>query len=388
MSERAPTPVHPVVPPLSAALAAPADSPWRDVPAADWRDWRWQLRHRLRTADELAQRFVISQELRAFLEAGSGFEVAITPFFASLCRPFDPTCPLTRQVLPDVAEATVRTFERADPLGEDPHRKAPGIVHKYPDRVLFLVTDTCAAYCRYCTRARWVASGSDSLGSAQLDAGIAYIAQTPTIRDVLISGGDPLLLSTPKLAAILDRLAAIPHLRFIRLGTRVPIFLPQRIDAELVHALRPRRIPLFVNVHCNHFAELADPVREALARLADGGISLGGQTVLLRGVNDAMPVLQETLYALLSSRVRPYYLFHCDPIRGSAHLRTSVDEGLELMRQLIGHTSGMAVPKYVIDLEGGGKIPLWPAYVEQLDRDLLHITNFRGEPWTYVNHAD
>ncbi len=388
MSDRAPTPVLPLASPSSAAFAAPAGGVWRDVAASDWQDWRWQLRNRLRTADELAQHFVIPPELRAFLEAGHGFEVAITPFFASLCRPFDPTCPLARQVLPDVAEATVRSFERADPLGEDPYRKAPGIVHKYPDRVLFLVTDTCAAYCRYCTRARWVASGADSLGSAEQEAALAYIEQTPTIRDVLISGGDPLLLSSPKLNALLDRLAQIPHLRFLRIGTRVPVFLPMRIDAELVHALRPRRIPVYLNVHCNHFAELAEPVRDALARLADGGVSLGGQTVLLRGVNDTAPVLQETFYALLSARVRPYYLFHCDPIRGSAHLRTSVDEGLDLMRQLIGHTSGMAVPKYVIDLEGGGKIPLWPDFVEQMDRNVLHVTNFRGERWQYVNHAD
>ncbi len=384
MSNRAPTPVQPV----HAPSAAPADSLWRDVAPADWNDWRWQLRNRLRTADELSQHFTITPELRTFLDAGRGFEVAVTPYFAALCRPFDPTCPLTRQILPDVAEATVRDFERADPLGEDPHRKAPGIVHKYPDRVLLLVTDTCAAYCRYCTRARWVASGADTLGTAELDAGIAYIARTPAIRDVLISGGDPLLLSSAKLAAILDRLAAIPHLRFIRLGTRVPVFLPQRIDAALVHALRPRRIPLFINVHCNHFVELAPEVRASLGRLADGGISLGGQTVLLRGVNDDAATLQETFYALLSARVRPYYLFHCDPIRGSAHLRTSVDAGLALMRQLLGHTSGMAVPKYVIDLEGGGKIPLWPDFVEHIDRSVLHVTNFRGETWRYVNHAD
>ncbi len=387
MSDRAPTPALQVNADVATASASRLGV-WRDVPDADWDDWRWQLRHRLRTADELARHFTITPELRAFLNAGNGFEVAVTPFFASLCRPFDPTCPLTRQVLPDVGELNVHDFERADPLGEDPHRKAPGIVHKYPDRVLLLVTDTCAAYCRYCTRARWVASGTESLGSAELDAALAYIARTPTIRDVLISGGDPLLLSTQKLDALLDRLTQIPHLRFVRLGTRVPIFLPQRIDAELVHALRPRRIPVFLNVHCNHFLELADPVRQALARLADGGLSLGGQTVLLRGVNDDAAVLQETFYALLSARVRPYYLFHCDPIRGSAHLRTSVDTGLALMRALIGHTSGMAIPKYVIDLEGGGKIPLWPPYVEQLDRSLITVQNYRGERWTYVNHAD
>lgn len=351
------------------------------------RDWRWQMRHRLRTPAELSQHFTITPELQAFLERGAGFEVAITPFFASLCRPFDPTCPLTRQVLPDPREAQIQPFERADPLGEEPHRKAPGIVHKYPDRVLFLVTDTCAAYCRYCTRARWVASGTEAMDSAHLDAAIAYIRQTPTIRDVLISGGDPLLLSTQKLSTILDQLSEIPHLRFIRLGTRVPIFLPMRIDAELVHALRPRRIPLFVNVHCNHFQELAPQVVDALGMLADGGIPLGGQTVLLRGVNDQPEILQETFYSLLSARVRPYYLFHCDPIRGSAHLRTSVDEGLEIMRKIIGHTSGMAIPKYAIDLEGGGKVPLWPDFVQQSDREMLKVTNFRGETWDYINSS-
>lgn len=343
------------------------------------------MRHRLRTADELATRFEVNPSLREFLSRGQGFEVAITPYFASLCRPHDPTCPLTRQVLPDPAEALTGPHERADPLGEDQHRMAPGLVHKYPDRVLLLVTDTCAAYCRYCTRARWVASGSETLGAHELEQALDYIARTPTIRDVLVSGGDPLLLSSAKLEALLDRLCAIPHLRFVRIGSRVPVFLPMRIDADLVRALRPRRIPVYVNVHCNHYAELGAEVVAALARLADGGISLGGQTVLLRGVNDDVETLRETFYALLSARVRPYYLFHCDPIRGSAHLRTSVDVGLALMRELVGHTSGMATPKYVIDLEGGGKIPLWPQYVEQLDRDVLHITNFRGEPWQYRN---
>ncbi len=366
-------------------------SPWQSVPDTEWHDWRWQLRHRLRTADELATRFHITAEQRAFLDAGHGFEVGVTPYFASLATPFDPACPIARQVVPEPDEGQSAPFERADPLGEDPHRKAPGLVHKYPDRVLLLVTDTCAAYCRYCTRARWVATGTEHLGLDQLDQAIAYIANTPQIRDVLISGGDPLLLSTARLSALLDRLAAIPHLRFVRIGTRVPVFLPMRIDAELAHALRPRlredggQLPIYLNVHCNHYRELAPEVVRALGRLADAGVSLGGQAVLLRGVNDASAVLQETFYAMLSARVRPYYLFHCDPIRGSAHLRTSVDRGLELMRELIGHTSGMAIPKYVIDLEGGGKVPLWPQYIERLDRDLVHLTNFRGQPWTYVN---
>ena len=210
-------------------------------------------------------------------------------------------------------------------------------------------------------------------------------ASTPAIRDVLVSGGDPLLLSTVRLTTLLDRLAAIPHLRWIRIGTRVPVFLPMRIDAALAQALRPRRIPVFVNVHVNHHRELAPEVVTALATLADAGVPLGGQTVLLRGVNDDATTLRETFYALLSARVRPYYLFHCDPVRGSSHLRTTVSAGLALVQQLLGHTSGMAVPKYVLDLEGGGKVPMWPALAQQIDRDWVHGVSFRGEAWQYVN---
>jgi lysine 2,3-aminomutase len=371
------------------SLATTTDrAPWQGVADHDWLDWRWQLRNRLRSAEQLAQCFALTAAQRTFLQAGLGFEVGVTPFFASLAQPFHAADPIARQVVPEVAELTVRDFERADPLGEEPYRKAPGLVHKYPDRVLLLVTDTCASYCRYCTRARWVATGSETLGMAELDQAIAYIAATSQIRDVLVSGGDPLLLSTAKLSELLDRLALIPHLRFIRIGTRVPVFLPMRVDAALAAALKPRRIPVFVNVHCNHFRELAPPVVAALARLADAGVPLGGQAVLLRGVNDDAATLRETFYAMLSARVRPYYLFHCDPIRGSSHLRTSVSRGLEIMAELVGHVSGMAVPKYCIDLEGGGKVPLWPTYVERLDRDQVHLTNFRGEKWTYVNATD
>jgi len=362
----------------------PASDPRSDRDP-DWLDWRWQLRHRLRSADDLARHFALTPEQRAYLAAGHGFESGITPYFASLCKPFDPSCALARQVVPDPAEARTAAFERADPLGEDRHRVAAGLVHKYPDRVLLLVTDRCASYCRYCTRSRWVAADAEHVGQDELDAAVAYIAAHTEIADVLISGGDPLLLSTARLQTLLDRLSDVPHVRLLRIGSRVPIFLPMRIDAELVRALRPRRIPVFVNVHINHFQELAQPARDALAMLADGGVPLGGQTVLLRGVNDSADVLRETFFAMLGSRVRPYYLFHCDPVRGTSHLRTSVDVGLELMAKLVGFTSGMAVPKYCIDLEGGGKVPLWPRYVEQLDRDAVTLTNYRGEPWSYVN---
>lgn len=359
--------------------------PWAAVPLSQWRDWRWQLRQQLRTTQQLSQLLPLQPAVTELMASGQAFEVGITPYFATLTDPTAIHCPILRQVLPDAAEAHIAPYEVADPLGEDPHRKAPGLVHKYPDRVLMLVTDTCASYCRYCTRARWVASGEESLGQEQWQQALAYIRATPQIRDVLISGGDPLLLSNARLDGLLDQLAAIPHLRFIRIGSRVPVFLPMRIDAGLVRALRPRRIPVYLNVHCNHYRELTAQAVAALALLADGGIPLGGQAVLLRGVNDNAEVLKETFYAMLSARMRPYYLFHCDPIRGSAHLRTSVSRGLELMAQLVGFTSGMAVPKYCIDLVGAGKVPLWPAYVDYIDGSWVTGHNYRGLPWRYVN---
>ena len=367
----------------STTIDRTASDPWHNVCADDWNDWRWQLRHQLSSADELEAHFKLSDDERSAISSGSGLAVGVTPYFARLCAGADPSCSLRRQVIATSAEHESAPFERIDPLGEDPDRVAPGVVHKYPDRVLLLVTDTCAAYCRYCTRSRWVASHSERLGQAELDAAIAYIESDPNIADVLISGGDPLLLSSGRLEALLDRLAAIDHLRLIRIGTRVPVFLPMRIDDALCHALRPRRIPIWVNIHINHARELPAMTREYIARLADAGIPLGGQSVLLRGINDTVDDLRETFFAMLSCRIRPYYLFHCDPVVGSAHLRTSVAEGLALMRALIGHSSGMAVPKYCVDLEGGGKIPLWPEYIEDRDGDDLLIRGHDGRRWRY-----
>ena len=351
--------------------------------SARWSDWRWQLQNALRGADALGDALDLDADERAWIGSGAAFEVGLTPYFAALVRADGRGGPLWRQVVPDRAEAARAAFEKADPLGEDRHRVAPGLVHKYPDRVLLLVTDTCASYCRYCTRARWVAGHQEPLGSAELDAAVAYIRATPQIRDVLISGGDPLLLATRRLDALLDQLAAIPHLRFVRIGTRVPIFLPMRIDAELARALRPRRVPVWVNVHVNHHAELTPDAVAALSTLADAGIPLGGQTVLLRGVNDDEEALRETMFALLGARVRPSYLFHCDPVAGTAHLRVPVERGLELMRALIGHSSGMAVPKYAIDLDGAGKVPLWPDYVERVDAETLWVRGYTGELQPY-----
>lgn len=350
-----------------------------------WMDWRWQLRNRLTTREQITTRLQLPSTPPDNRLADSFFDVGVTPFFASLCTPGDPDCPLARQILPDSRELVHAPGELRDPLGEDPHRVAPGVVHKYPDRVLLLVTDTCAAYCRYCTRSRWVGSESNVLSGEPLDAAIAWIAQNQAIRDVLISGGDPLLLSTRRLASLLDRLAAIDHLDIIRIGTRVPIFLPMRIDQDLAYALRPRRIPVFVNVHINHHRELPALTVARLGLLANAGIPLGGQAVLLRGVNDDPDTLRETFFAMLRARVRPYYLFHCDPVLGSAHLRTTVDDGLRIMRELVGRTSGMAIPKYVIDLPGAGKVPMWPDYIESRTDGELRVTAWDGSVHTYAD---
>ncbi len=348
-----------------------------------WGDWRWQLRSALRDGAAMQAALDLSDEERAFIDSGSGFEVGLTPYFAALVRQDGRGGPLWRQVVPNPAEAERAPFEKADPLGEDAHRPLSALVHKYPDRVLLLVTDACASYCRYCTRSRFVASGEGEVGGDAVAQAIAYIAAHAEVRDVLVSGGDPLLLSTRRLKAILDALAAIPHLRFIRVGTRIPVFLPMRIDAALVDALRPRRIPVYVNVHINHHLELTVECRAALGSLADAGIPLGGQSVLLRGVNDDEEALRETLFAMLSARVRPSYLFHCDPVVGTAHLRVPVARGLALMRALIGHSSGMAVPKYALDLDGAGKVPLWPEAIERVEGETLWIRGFRGEVQPY-----
>lgn len=358
-------------------------NPWAHVAEADWLDWRWQLRNALR-GEALSAHYDLPAAAAAVAADGEAFATGVTPWFARLSAAGDVDCPLRRQVAPDGAERLRASFELADPLGEDPHRVAPGLVRKYPDRVLLLITDTCAAYCRFCTRSRWVAGDGSSLAGAGLDAAIEWIAAEPRIADVLISGGDPLLLSNRRLDELLDRLAAIEHLRLIRIGSRVPIFLPMRVDAGLLAALRPRRIPIWLNLHINHHREIEpDLTGDRLAALADAGVPLGGQTVLLRDVNDDIHTLRETFYAMVQRRIRPYYLLHCDPVLGTAHLRVPVRRGLELMSALNGHVSGMAVPKYCVDLEGGGKVALTAESVQRVDAQTLRITGFDGIPRLY-----
>jgi lysine 2,3-aminomutase len=275
-----------------------------------------------------------------------------------------------------------------DPCGEDEHMPVPGLVHRYPDRVLFLVTDRCAAYCRYCTRSRVVSGAGELHLHTEFDAAIQYIREHIEVRDVLLSGGDPLLFSDDKLEHILAQLRAIPHVEFLRIGTRIPIFLPQRITPELCAMLKKYH-PLWISIHMNHPREATAEVRDACARLADAGIPLGNQTVLLRGVNDDVATMKELMHRLLMMRVRPYYIYQCDLVHGTHHLRASVRKGLEIIEALRGHTTGYAVPQFVIDAPGGGgKVPVGPEYVLAHDKQRVIIRNYEGKVFEYPEPGD
>ena len=363
---------------------------WHDVPEAQWNDWRWQLKNRITTLAHLERLMpTLSPEERAGAQfANTKLALGITPYFFNLIDPADENCPVRRQVIPRIEETTTAAWELSDPCGEDGHSPLPGLVHRYPDRVLFLVTDRCASYCRYCTRSRLVSNASGYDFHPEFDKQIAYIAEHPEIRDVLLSGGDPLLFSDEKLEDLLTRLRAIPHVEFLRIGTRIPIFLPQRITPELC-AMFKQFHPLFLSVHTNHPRELTTEVRAALGRLADAGIPLGNQSVLLKHVNDDVTVMRALVQKLLMCRVKPYYVYQCDLIAGSAHLRASVRKGLEIMKGLRGHTTGYAVPQYVIDAPGGGgKVPVNPEYVLSRNSDRVVIRNFEGKVFEYPEARD
>ena len=363
---------------------------WHDVSDADWNDWRWQLKHRITTVEQL-QRFMPTltpEELAGATLANHKLALGITPYFFNLIDPADENCPVRRQMIPRVEETRTAPWEMSDPCGEDSHSPVPGLVHRYPDRVLFLVTDRCASYCRYCTRSRLVSNASGYDFHPEYDKQIAYIAAHPEIRDVLLSGGDPLLLSDEKLENLLSRLRAIPHVEFLRIGTRIPIFLPQRITPELCAMLKQFH-PLFISIHSNHPRELTTEVRDALGRLADAGVPLGNQTVLLRHVNDTPEVMKALVQKLLMCRVKPYYIYQCDLIAGSAHLRASVAKGLEIMEKLRGHTTGYAVPTYVIDAPGGGgKVPVNPEYVLCRNAGRVLVRNYEGKIFEYPEAPD
>jgi lysine 2,3-aminomutase len=350
-----------------------------DVSARDWADWRWQMRHMLTTADELARVVQLSpDEQHGLAAARTLFRTGLTPYYADLMDPVDPACPVRMQAIPRAAELEIRGEELSDPLGEDSHRPAPCIVHKYPDRALFLVVDRCAIYCRHCNRRRLV-GGDDPPNTSEIEAGLEYLRRTRRIRDVLLSGGDPLLLATGKLDDLLGKLRAIPHLETIRIGTRIPVVCPMRVDDELVAALRKHH-PLFINTHFNHAKELTPEARAACERLVDAGIPVGNQTVLLRGINSSVRSLRALFRGLLRWRVKPYYLFQGDTVIGTDHLRTPVDAAIELYAGLRGWMNSMAVPHLVIDAPGGGgKLPIGPTYIVERRPDAVVVRTYRGK---------
>ncbi len=350
-----------------------------------WADWRWQLRHRLTRLEHLEAYLELTEQERLGLAMGAErFAVSVTPHFAALMDPFDPKCPIRRQVVPTSEEFVVSAGDMEDPCGEDHASAVEGLVHRYPDRVLLLALDTCAAYCRYCTRSRLVSQGALDPLPRRMDAILEYLRAHTEVRDVLLSGGDPLMMSDDRLDALLGSIREIEHIEFVRIGSRVPCFVPQRITPELAAVLRRHRV--WLSLHFSHPSELTPEVETACDILADAGIPLGSQTVLLRGVNDDDATLKELFHGLLRNRVRPYYLYQADPVVGTAHLRTSITKGIEIMSKLRGHTSGYAVPTYVVDAPGGGgKIPVQPETVVDHDGGVWRLKNWAGEIYTYID---
>ncbi len=355
---------------------------WKDEP--QWDDWRWQMKNRVTTLAGLEKHLSLtSQERAGVLLAGTKLALGVTPHYFNLIERDNPDCPIRKQVIPRIEEGYDSPYDMADPCGEDSAMPVPGLVHRYPDRVLFLVTDRCASYCRYCTRSRVVSGVGEQELHTDFEEAFAYLEKHTEVRDVLLSGGDALLLSDERIERILSRLRAIRHIEFLRIGTRVPIFLPQRITPQLCEMLRKFH-PLWMSVHVNHPRELTSEVRDALGRLADAGIPLGNQSVLLAGVNDDVDTMKKLVHRLLMCRVRPYYLYQCDLIRGSSHLRTSVAKGAEIIEALRGFTTGYAVPQFVIDAPGGGgKVPINPGYVVYHDKEKVVIRNFEGRIFEY-----
>ncbi len=328
-----------------------------------WNDWRWQLRHRYRSVESLQRAFPGLQLPEGCAEAAARFPIAVTPYYASLITRLDPTDPIFAQAVPQPAELFDPPCLRDDPLEEDEDMPVPGLVHRYPDRALLLATSTCAMYCRHCTRKRVAGQREGSVGARQLARQVDYLRAHPEIRDVVISGGDPFTMKTDALERVLAAVRSVPSVQIIRIGTRTPVTLPMRVDPELVQMLR-RYAPLWVNTHFNHPRELTPAARAACALLVDGGIPVGNQSVLLRGVNDDPDTMETLLLGLLRARVRPYYLYQCDLVRGVEHFRTPLAHGLELMERLRGRVSGLGIPSFVVDLPGGGgKIPLLPGYI-------------------------
>jgi lysine 2,3-aminomutase len=361
---------------------------YKDVPDENWNNWRWQLSNRLNTVEEISKVLTLTEDEKNALSAPHLFRVDITPYFISLIDPDDPEDPVRKQVVPNDCEMVSFTAEMADSLSEDAHSPVPGLVHRYPDRVLMLVTTQCASYCRYCTRSRIVGDPAATFSRLEFELQLEYLRHTPQVRDVLLSGGDPLVLAPKILEEILTRLREIPHIEIVRIGSRVPVFLPMRVTDELCDMLQ-RFHPLWLNIHVNHSNEISSELAQATDKLTRAGIPLGNQSVLLAGVNDNVHVMRQLVQDLVRIRVRPYYIYQCDLVHGAGHFRTPVAKGIEIMEGLRGHTSGFAVPTYMIDAPGGGgKIPVMPNYLISMSDHKIILRNFEGFITTYEEPTD
>jgi len=354
---------------------------------SSWRDWKWQTRHSIRdvkTFEHLLGVTFTDDEIHEVKETMQKFPLSITPYYLSLIDKNNyATDPIFRQSFPSPSELIVSQYDHADPLHEEADSPAPGITHRYPDRVLFHISNVCSMYCRHCTRKRKVGDVDSIPGREEINKGLDYIRQTPVIRDVLLSGGDPLMLSDEYLDWILTELRTISHVQVVRIGTRMPVVLPYRITDALVEVFKKHH-PIWINTHFNHPRELTPSAKEALAKLANAGIPLGNQTVLLAGINDCPHIIKALVHKLVENRVRPYYLYQCDLSEGLSHFRTTVGKGMEIMESLIGHTSGFAVPTYVIDAPGGGgKIPVMPNYLITLATNKVVLRNYEGVITSY-----
>jgi len=361
---------------------------YADIPDEKWNNWRWQLSNRINTVEEFEKILPLTESERKALSSANLFRVDITPYYISLIDPNDPNDPIRKQVVPTAAEMVPFTAMMEDSLAEDRHSPVPGLVHRYPDRVLMLVTTQCASYCRYCTRSRIVGDPSATFSRTEFEMQIEYLKRTPQVRDVLLSGGDPLVLAPRILEEILQRLREIPHIEIVRIGSRVPVFLPMRVTDELCDMLQKYH-PLWMNIHVNHFNEISQELAQAADRLTRAGIPLGNQAVLLAGVNDNVHIQRQLVQDLVRMRVRPYYLYQCDLVEGAGHFRTPVAKGIEIMEGLRGHTSGYAVHQYIIDAPGGGgKIPVSPNYMLSMSDHKIILRNYEGYITTYEEPTD
>lgn len=355
-----------------------------NVSEEDWKDWHWQVRHRIQTVEQLENFVQLDDDERRHIhEVLKKFRMAITPYYFSLVDINNPECPIRKQAIPSLNELHVSKSDMEDPLAEDTDSPVEGLTHRYPDRVLFLITDMCSMYCRHCTRRRFAGHSDKRMPKERIDKSIEYIRQHKEIRDVLLSGGDALLVSDQLLEDIIKRLREIDHVEIIRLGTRTPVVLPQRITEDFVNMLKKYQ-PIWLNTHFNHYDEITIESKAAIERLADAGIPLGNQSVLLKGVNDSVDIMKTLVHRLVMMRVRPYYIYQCDLSLGIEHFRTPVSKGIEIIEGLRGHTSGFCVPTFVVDAPGGGgKIPVMPNYVISQAPGKIVLRNYEGVISTY-----